>query len=88
MIVFIMQYERITITLPLELRDEVDRAADAAGLSRSAEITYLLRRQFAAETEAQQERRWLQGYEEQPLSEDETAFLDTAEAEMRTRPRF
>lgn len=71
MIVCVERSVRVTITLPLELREEVERARTNRRQSRSSYIAGSLRATLAAEAAAAKEEAWLAGYRRQPLTATE-----------------
>jgi len=72
MITAVRTTERVTVTLPAELRAAMDRARRGRRISASAFISEAVRRSLAAELELEQEERWVEGYRRYPLTGDES----------------
>jgi metal-responsive CopG/Arc/MetJ family transcriptional regulator len=73
--------EKITISLPRDLIEIVERRQKACGDSRSEVIVHLLESALRREQELEEIDRYLRGYRELPETDDEVTVTDRVAAE-------
>lgn len=76
---------KITISLPLELLDAVERRQEERGETRSEIIAHLLEAALRREREQADVERYIRGYLEQPETDEEVAAIDRLAVEAGTQ---
>jgi metal-responsive CopG/Arc/MetJ family transcriptional regulator len=69
---------RVTVSLPAELADEIDRKLASQGESRSAVIRRLVEAALREEEKRAEEERYILAYREQPQTEEELSWADVS----------
>ncbi len=79
---------RVTVTLPADLLEALDRKIGHETHSRSELFRRLLGRALQEEEERNQVERWARGYRERPQSEEELGWVDRVAAERLGEERW
>jgi metal-responsive CopG/Arc/MetJ family transcriptional regulator len=73
------KYRRVTVTLPAKLVEGLDHKLTEPDETRSAAIRRLVNRALREAKDREDEERWVQGYLEQPQTDEELAWADLVE---------
>ncbi len=81
-----MTTEKIAISLPPELLDEIERERKATAETRSAFIRRAVEARIRALRLKEEEERYVAGYRAQPESDEELAWAELGARELAREP--